>query len=441
MRPTTTDLPVLSVSELNFQAKTLLESQLGTVWVSGEISNFSRPSSGHWYFTLKDSNAQIRCAMFRGANRYVKDPITEGAQVVVRAKASLYTARGDYQLIVEDMQAAGAGALQIAFEKLKKQLAAEGLFSEEHKKPLPRLPRCIGVVTSATGAALQDILKVLRRRFASIPVIVYPCQVQGDAASAQIVSAIQIANQRQECDVLIVGRGGGSLEDLWCFNEPNVAYAIFDSKIPVVSAVGHEVDITIADLVADLRAATPSAAAEAVSPDQSNWQRHIEQLRLRLQQRFSNLLQTKQLQLDKLSRALKHPKQKLEEHAQRVDQLEQRLLQRLTTLLEYKQLQLDKLTRALKHPKHQLAECLAGVEQLKVRLQQAQQRLLQHKAEQLQAMGKALHGVSPLAVLERGYAVVSAADGQLVTRAKQINVGETLVVKMYDAEMQCVREK
>lgn len=267
---------IFTVSRLNQTVRLLLEREMGQVWISGEISNFSQPSSGHWYFTLKDDNAQVRCAMFRNSNRRVTFRPQHGQQVLVRANITLYEPRGDYQIIVESMQPAGEGLLQQKYEQLKAQLTAEGLFEQKHKQALPSPAHCVGVITSKTGAALHDILHVLRRRDPGLPVIIYPTAVQGDDAPGQIVRAIALANARQECDVLIVGRGGGSLEDLWSFNDERVARAIFASQIPIVSAVGHETDVTIADFVADLRAPTPSAAAEIVSRNQQELLRQLQ---------------------------------------------------------------------------------------------------------------------------------------------------------------------
>jgi len=269
--PSSDDRDIYSVGRLNAEARGLLEGAFPLIWVQGELSNVSRPSSGHLYFTLKDANAQVRCAMFRGNNRFLKFRPADGAQVVVRASLSLYEARGDYQLIVQSMEEAGDGALQRAFEALKQKLAAEGLFEAAHKRALPTLPKRIGVITSPTGAAIRDILSVLKRRFPAIPVLIYPVAVQGQAAGAEIAAMIRRADMRRDCDVLIIARGGGSLEDLWAFNEEIVARAIFDCSIPTVSGVGHEVDFTIADFVADQRAPTPSVAAEMVSPDQHDW--------------------------------------------------------------------------------------------------------------------------------------------------------------------------
>lgn len=260
---------VFTVTRLNSAVRMILEQDLGLVWLTGELSNLAMPSSGHWYFSLKDLGAQVRCAMFKGNNRRVAFRPQDGMQVLVQARVSLYEPRGDYQLIIESMQPAGDGVLALRFEELKRRLGAEGLFDEGRKRPLPREPRAVGLVTSATGAALHDMLTVLKRRAPDLPIFIYPTQVQGSAAIGQIVAAIALANRRAEVDVLIVGRGGGSLEDLWCFNEEVVARAIANSAIPVISAVGHEVDVTISDFAADLRAPTPSAAAELVAPDQS----------------------------------------------------------------------------------------------------------------------------------------------------------------------------
>ncbi len=266
---------VFSISRLNREARALLERGLGSVWLEGEISNLSRPGSGHWYFSLKDAAAQVRCAMFRQRNLLVRFPVKDGAQVLARGRVSLYEARGEFQVVIEHLEEAGEGALRRRFEELKQKLQAEGLFDSQHKQPLPALPRRIGVITSPTGAAVRDILHVLRRRFPAIPVLVYPVAVQGEAAPREIVQALGLASARRDCDVLIVARGGGSLEDLWAFNDEAVARAIFACPIPVVSGVGHEVDFTIADFVADERAPTPSAAAERVVPDRAEWLRSL----------------------------------------------------------------------------------------------------------------------------------------------------------------------
>ncbi|HQR52883.1 MAG TPA: exodeoxyribonuclease VII large subunit, partial [Burkholderiales bacterium] len=318
---------VFSVSRLNREARALLERGLGTVWLEGEISNLSRPGSGHWYFSLKDAAAQVRCAMFRQRNLLVRFPVKDGAQVLARGRVSLYEARGEFQLVIEHLEEAGEGALRRRFEELKQRMQAEGLFDAQHKQPLPALPRRIGVVTSPTGAAIRDILHVLRRRFPAIPVLIYPVAVQGEAAPREIVQALGLAAARRECDVLIVARGGGSLEDLWAFNDEAVARAIFACPIPVVSGVGHEVDVTIADFVADERAPTPSAAAERVVPDRAEWLRSLaatyRRLGLAMRRRLGDQRQALLQREQRLARV--HPGVVLRQHAQRLDELEGRL--------------------------------------------------------------------------------------------------------------------
>ncbi|HEY0719956.1 MAG TPA: exodeoxyribonuclease VII large subunit, partial [Gammaproteobacteria bacterium] len=304
---TTPAREVYSVSRLNREARALLEGHFPLMWIEGEISNLTRPASGHIYFSLKDPFAQVRCAMFRMRGMHLVFRPADGMQVLVRARLSLYEPRGDYQLIVEQMEEAGDGALRRAFEQLKQRLHAEGLFESARKRPLPPLPRRIGVVTSPSGAAIHDILTVLRRRFPAIPVILYPVPVQGAGAAAQIATMLRKAGERGECDVLIVGRGGGSLEDLWPFNEEVVARAIAASPIPVVSAVGHEVDVTIADFAADQRAATPSAAAEMVVPDRQEWQLRIERLQERLTQALHHRLRHAHQSVAHLAKRIRHP--------------------------------------------------------------------------------------------------------------------------------------
>jgi len=269
---------VYGISELNQMVQDLLEDAFLPIWVEGEISNFASPSSGHWYFSLKDEKAQVRCALFNGRQRYKDSQPKNGMQILARAKISLYPTRGEFQLIIDQFEPAGEGALRKAFEKLKNQLATEGLFDPQHKKSLPKFPSTIGVISSDTGAALRDICIVLKHRFPAINIIVYPSLVQGRNASTQIVRQIKTANQRKECDVLILARGGGSLEDLWPFNEENVARAIFKSELPLISAIGHETDFTIADFVADIRAATPTMAAQLASPDGSEYPQQLDKI-------------------------------------------------------------------------------------------------------------------------------------------------------------------
>ncbi|EDM58331.1 exodeoxyribonuclease VII, large subunit, partial [Vibrio parahaemolyticus AQ3810] len=334
-----TNQNIFTVSRLNAEVRLLLENEMGIVWLVGEISNFSAPVSGHWYLTLKDSRAQVKCAMFRGNNRRVTFKPANGNQVLVKARLSLYEPRGDYQLIIESMQPEGDGRLQQEFEELKMKLAAEGLFAQTNKLPLPEHPKRVGIITSKTGAALYDILDVLKRRDPSLPVVIYPTMVQGDDAAIQIAQAIGRANSRNECDVLIVGRGGGSLEDLWCFNNEILARTIAASQIPIISAVGHEVDMTIADFVADVRAPTPSAAAELVSRDNSHKDQSLvaKQHKLASAMRYY-LSQQKQQSAQLLHRLERqHPSYQLQRQSQQLDELDMRLRRAMQRFIDTRQ--------------------------------------------------------------------------------------------------------
>ena len=428
---------IYSVSRLNREARMTLEGTFPLLWVEGEISNLARPASGHWYFSLKDSQAQVRAAMFRNRNQLLRFKPADGAQVLVRARISLYEARGDYQLIVEHMEAAGAGALQRAFEALKQRLAQEGLFDLARKRPLPALPRRIGVVTSPTGAAIRDILSVLARRFPAIPVVIYPVPVQGEGAGARIAAALRRAGERAECDVLILARGGGSLEDLWAFNEEAVARALYDSPIPVVSGVGHEVDVTIADFAADLRAPTPSAAAEAASPDGQAW---LQQL-LRLDGRLLALLGQHQRQarqaLDGLGRRLQaqHPGQRLRQRAQRLDELDQRLRRALDRRLARARTDLVQWQARLRGvaPAPRLARLAARRGELDRRLRAALEHRLERNRQALKGLARALDTVSPLATLGRGYSITRRVqDGALLRAAGEVEVGEEIETRLAD---------
>ncbi len=431
---------VFTVTRLNSAVRMILEQDLGLVWLTGELSNLAMPSSGHWYFSLKDLGAQVRCAMFKGNNRRVAFRPQDGMQVLVQARVSLYEPRGDYQLIIESMQPAGDGVLALRFEELKRRLGAEGLFDEGRKRPLPREPRAVGLVTSATGAALHDMLTVLKRRAPDLPIFIYPTQVQGSAAIGQIVAAIGLANRRAEVDVLIVGRGGGSLEDLWCFNEEGVARAIANSAIPVISAVGHEVDVTISDFAADLRAPTPSAAAELVAPDQSARAQRFAHLWQRLVQAMNRHQTAARHGFVLLQKRLDHqdPKRRLEQQSQRLDELSARLQQLLNQRLHQGERRLANLELRLqaKSPERLLA---AG----KRRHQLAQERLhaliakRQDQASHRLAMLTArLDGVSPLATLGRGYSITRTQSGDVINRAAQVNAGQTLVTTLAEGHLQ-----
>ncbi len=366
---------IYTVSQFNQSVRAFLEDNIAPLWISGEISNFACPSSGHWYFTLKDATASVRCAFFKPRARGIKFTPENGMQVLLHARASLYEARGEYQLIVDDMEPVGDGLLQKKFDQLKEKLYREGLFDDSHKKPLPTFPKILGVITSPTGAAIHDILHVLKNRFPLLHIILYPTSVQGIQATGEIIQAIEIANLRKECDVLILGRGGGSLEDLWSFNEEKVARAIYASEIPVISAVGHEVDFTISDFVADIRAPTPSAAAAMASPDQTQLSQTLKHLYQRLYSR--------------------HPEQILKENMQTIDRLEQNLLRSFSDLFS-------------------------------------------QKSQQLASLSRSLNAMSPLSVLDRGYAFLRHPEShQLITSITQINIDQQITAQLRDGELTC----
>jgi len=430
----------LSVSDLNRQVKSLLEHSFLSIQVIGEISNLARPSSGHWYFTLKDAKAQVRCAMFRNRNQSTGFVPREGDEVLVTARVSLYEGRGDYQLICERLEKSGLGQLQQAFDALKAKLDKEGLFDRARKRPLPAHPKHLGVVTSPSGAAIHDILTVLKRRFPGLPVTLYPTAVQGQEAAAQIVSAIDLANRHAECDVLIVGRGGGSLEDLWPFNEEAVARAIVASRIPVVSAVGHEVDISISDLVADQRAATPSAAAELLSPDRHALVLRLNQLRRRLETRIGWQLERKRHQLLAARQRLRHPGERVREHAQALDRLEIRLQRATLRLLEQRRNRLTQMTARLQRvtPERRIAQNREQIRQLQLLLPRLIQRHLERNRLRLAQQSGKLQSVSPLATLERGYSILLNPAGQAVSSAAQVSPGERLEARLHKGRLLCI---
>jgi exodeoxyribonuclease VII large subunit len=426
---------VYTISRLNREVRALLDNHFSLVWVEGELSNLSRPASGHLYFSLKDRDAQIRCAMFRMRNQLLPFTPGDGMQVLVRARVSLYEPRGDFQLVVEHMEEAGDGLLRRAFEDLKNRLNTEGLFDPAHKKPLPRLPHHIGVVTSPTGAAIRDILSILRRRFPTIPVLIYPVPVQGTAAAAEIARTVRLAGQRRDCDVLVVARGGGSLEDLWAFNEEVVARAIYDCPIPIVSGVGHETDVTIADFVADHRAATPSAAAELVSPNGEEWLQAFVNLESRLVTQIRRQHHTKTQALQWLTGRLAqlHPARRLSDHGQRLDELEQRLRLAWRAQLRHDTARLNALSAQLhRHdPSRRLQQLQMQREHLGLRLIQVMQASLERRRQRLANLGRALDAVSPLATLSRGYAIVKRLpDGTIVRAAEAVKVGDRIETRV-----------
>ncbi|HZV97714.1 MAG TPA: exodeoxyribonuclease VII large subunit [Methylophilaceae bacterium] len=382
---------VLTVSELNRLARDVLERSFPLFWISGEISNLTRAASGHWYFSLKDSGAQVRCVMFRSRNSYLDWVPKEGDKVEARALVTLYEARGDFQLTVEFLQRAGLGALFEAYERLKSKLEAEGLFEPSRKKPIPDHPRRIGIVTSPDAAALRDVLTTLRRRMPSIPIVIYPTPVQGKGAAELIAAAINKASERAECDVLIICRGGGSIEDLWQFNEEIVARAIAACRIPTISGVGHETDFTIADFAADWRAATPTAAAELTTPDRAV------------------LLRTLQ-------------------------QLEQHISRQLNYTLQRRMQQLDFLARRLLSPAQQIAHKISHLAQLNLRLQAGVLKSLQGQQQHLIRLEQNLNHLNPEAVLSRGYALVHTAEGDLVQSTLQLSIGQELRLTLAEGQ-------
>ncbi len=432
---------IYTVSRLNQEVQRLLETGFGTLWLQGELSNFSRPASGHFYFTLKDSQAQIRCAMFKGRNRYIDFQPESGDAVIVRGKLGLYAARGDYQLIVEHMEPAGAGMLQAAFEATKSKLDDLGWFSQDLKQTIPALPRTIGVITSPTGAALRDVLQVLARRYRQANIIIYPTLTQGAAAAPAIVRALQQANQRAETDVLLLVRGGGSLEDLWAFNEVAVAEAIKDSAIPVVAGIGHEVDITISDLVADLRAPTPSAAAELATPDTSSLQHRVDAAAKALHRTsLSHLSASRQRLNQQVARLqLRHPNRLLREQAQRADELEMRLSrawQSRTQRLESRQAALAARLQA-NSPTFRVNRHKALWQALDARMQVAIGKRQDRARSRFDILARTLHSVSPLGVLDRGYALVKK-DGKVVSRASSLLPGDEITTRLANGEFSAI---
>lgn len=427
-----------SISQLNHLTKQLLEDAFPPLWVEGEISNLSAPSSGHLYFTLKDEQAQVRCAMFRHKNRAINFKPEHGTHVHALVQVSLYEGRGDYQLIIDVLEEAGDGIFQKRFEALKKQLHSEGLFAEALKQSIPTFPQCIGVISSTTGAAVRDVLSVHRRRFPSIPVVIYPTPVQGEEAALKIVAAIQRANDLKHCDVLLLIRGGGSLEDLWSFNEEIVARAVFNSVIPVISGVGHEIDFTIADFVADKRAATPTAAAELVTPDRAELQQQIGHIYQRLQQKTTHALQHSQHQLQSLHKRLRHPGERLQELVQRVDHAEQKLKQSWQVLQLKKMQQFSELKQKLQQhsPQHKLAKFNTDIENISQRLHQNIINAIKQKQLALANITRALDAVSPLNTLSRGYAIARKGD-QVLTKANQVAQGDNIQVTLQKGNIDC----
>ncbi len=420
---------VYTVSRLNQEVQSALESGFGMVWLQGELSNFSRPASGHFYFSLKDSQSQIRCAMFRGRNRYINFEPQSGDEVLVRGKLGLYSARGDFQLIVEHMEPAGTGKLQAQFEATKKKLQALGWFSQEDKKPLPPMPQRIGVITSSTGAAIRDVLQVLARRCPQAEIILYPTLVQGAQAATKIAAAINTADRRNEVDVLLLVRGGGSMEDLWAFNEENVARAVYECELPLVSGVGHEIDVTIADLVADLRAPTPSAAAELATPDDDIMIQRVAGAFYALVNITNSKVERHKSALQSLNTRLqsRHPRRLLEDRGQRIDELDERLRSAMRSETRQHRLQLAQLSSRMHahSPSQRLINLRTNLISIKMRLDGSIQNKLISSTNRWKIAARALDTVSPLATLERGFAVVKHKD-KIITDASTVEPGDKI---------------
>ncbi len=431
---------ILTVYEITAEIKRTLE-KFGILWIQGEVSNFKHHSSGHMYFALKDDRAQIRAAFFRNSNALLKFRPEDGLEVLVRGRISVYEPRGDYQLIVEYMEPKGLGSLQLAFEQLKQKLRKEGLFDEEHKKTLPLLPRKIGIVTSPTGAAIRDMLRILQRRNASLHVLIYPALVQGQGAAEQIAAGVRYFNARNDIDVIIVGRGGGSIEDLWAFNEEIVARAIYDSKLPVISAVGHEVDFTISDFVADLRAPTPSAAAEMVSGARADLRTTVASLEGRLQQAVRLGIQRRRLTLERLSknRAFNVAPNMIRDFQQSFDEATLRMIQAMRRAITevrhrervvYTRLQRVDLEQVIARQKEALvAHGRRMASAIAARRQQARARL------EL-ATGR-LNALSPLAILQRGYAICRDEQGTILRSAAAVSSGDGVEIKLSQGALLC----
>ena len=424
----------ISVSELNAIAKALLEDHLAGLWIAGEVSNLTRAASGHYYFSLKDSRAQVRCAMFKGAAMRLAKPLKEGDHIEVSGKISIYEARGEFQITVNEVRLKGLGQLYEAYERLKAQLQAEGAFSAERKKPLPARPQCIGIVTSLAAAALRDVVTTLNRRAPEIPVIVYPTPVQGTGSELQIAQAIKTASQRAECDVLIVCRGGGSIEDLWAFNEEPVVRAIEACAIPVVSGVGHETDFTLADFVADVRAPTPTGAAELVSPNRQESLHRLAQaqgrLKTVLEQRYFDASQ----KLDWLARQIRHPRQKLDEQRTYIHKLAQTLSYSMTQNLRTHTARFERQTQTLKHCRPDVSVYTQNIDRFQTALSHSFRQLLVRRRQSLTAQAALLEAVSPQHILERGFSVVKNTRGQVIRNADMLKQGQKLHITFADGE-------
>lgn len=427
---------IYTITRLNREIRSLLEGTFPILWVKGEISNLSRPASGHCYFSLKDASSQVSCAMFKNRLLGARYQPQNGEEVMAQVKISLYEARGNYQLIVERMEPVGAGALQKAFEELKQSLQKQGLFAEEHKKPIPKMPQTIGIISSASGAALRDILHVLNRRYPLADVILYPSQVQGEQATASLIKQVERAEHRKEVDVLILARGGGSIEDLWCFNDEGLARAIHACSIPVVTGIGHEIDFTIADFVADQRAPTPSAAAETVAPDQQAIVNTVNTYQERIAKQFREQHYFLKSRLEYLRLRLPHPQQQLMQISQRLDEQSMRLQYAMDKSLVDRRESFVKLQSFFQQykPLEQLRNYAQQSEYLTTRLKQVISNRLETANMQLANKVEKLNIVSPLATLQRGYSITSV-NNEILHSVEQVKEGDTITSRLSDGEL------
>lgn len=441
------DLPfryVLTVSELTREIRDILELRFSEVWVQGEISNLRIPPSGHLYFTLKDEASQIRAVLFRNQARGMRFQPEEGLEVICRGRVSLYERRGEYQLVVEALEPKGLGALQLAFLQLKEKLEKEGLFDPARKRPLPLVPQKIGIVTSPTGAVIQDMIQIIQRRFENVHLLVYPVRVQGEGAFREIVRGIEYFNEETDVDVIIVGRGGGSLEDLWAFNEEEVARAIYRSRIPIVSAVGHETDYTIADFVADLRAPTPSAAAELVVKEKREWKRHLGQLATRLEGGLRNILEKHRSEVIHLEKSLSDPRKRMEGYLLRVDELMGRLSVAFRWKLQRHRERCFHLSErlSLRSPRRNLELLRSRAADSERRMVQALRYRLDRERQRVRGLVGRLDSLSPLSILERGYSIARRLPSLEILRdASGVREGEHIEVKLHKGALVCEVEK
>lgn len=423
---------IYTVSRLNREVRTILETAFPLLWIEAELSNFARPASGHWYFSLKDEAAQVKCAMFKNRNQLVKVLPENGKQVLVRAKIGIYEPRGDYQLIIEHMEEAGDGALRRQFDLLKKQLANEGLFDALHKKVIPDNVKRVGIITSPSGAAIHDILTTLQRRYPMKKIIVYPVPVQGKGSSNKIASAINKANARQETDILVVARGGGSLEDLWEFNEEVVARAIYHSDIPVITGIGHEVDFTIADFVADQRAATPTAAAELISPDRYQLLQKLSTIESRFIYLLQRDLQQKQQKIDWLNKRIRHPKDQLNIFKNKLRELNHRNIRSIKNVLAESNSQINLINAKIQQhsPQQRVQQLQQQHKNINTRFQLATNQLISIKKKKLQHLVYTMDALSPLHTLKRGYAIVRDQDNKIIRSISEIKKNQIIKTEL-----------